>query len=310
MSIMSATVVNRSEDWVFVASVLGVIYIILYPLYVLFLRYQQARRISSQLVTSAYTLPTQLTPTELSYIFSSKVSKKQLYATLLDLANRSILVLRKNEGVLIAEIGPKHENNLTSHEAILFDFIKESGGEAAVDKILEGHTVKDYKTTTISGSRHYVYWWFLRQTLRDRKIIEKKMTGRYTKMIINFGLIMSLIIALVSLVSWRLIQMALNGEVDFDAAIDNAINAFTMWVVLIIPIIIVSFVALRFRGRMLGRHWLLTNSYRRYVNQIISFREYVRLTHKKKLKFESRELEKNSSLHTKPYAIALGIIKE
>ena len=300
---------NRSEDWIFVALLLAVVYLVLYPAYILFLRHQHARRIKRQLVTSAYKLPLSLSPTELAYVFSSRVRKKQLFSTLLDMANRSIVVFTEQKGIVKVAVGPKVESTLSMHEKILFDYIEASQDAVPVDQVLQGHTIKTYKKDTISGSRNYVYWWFLRQQLRDRNVIQKQMIFAYTRMLLSFGVLLSLFITTVTVFSWQTIDMALAGEVDFSHAVEHLLTSLLAWMVYVIPIIVVSFLCLRFRGKMLGRDWLFTPENKRYLNQIIAFREFVRLTHKNSLRFESKELEKSSRLHTKPYALALEIIE-
>jgi hypothetical protein len=74
--------------------------------------------------------------------------------------------------------------------------------------------------------------------------------------------------------------------------------------------VLVTFLLLKFRGRMLGRDWIMTEKYRRYIGQMDAFREFVRLAHKGKLRFESKELRKESIAITRPYAIACGFIKK
>lgn len=299
---------NRSEDWVFVAVLLAFVYLVIYPAYIIFLRNQHARRIKRQLVTSAYKLPISLSPTELAYVFSSRVKKNQLFSTLLDMANRSLIVFKEKNGIIKVEVGPKVESKLSMHEQILFDYIEGSQDAVPVDQVLQGHTIKMYKKDSISGSRNYVYWWFLRQQLRDRNVIQKQMVSSYTRMLFSFGVVLSLLITTVVVFSWQIIDMALDGEVDFSHATEHLLTSLLAWIVYLIPIIIVSFLCLRFRGKMLGRHWLFTASNKRYLNQIIAYREFVRLTHKNSLRFESKDLEKASRLHTKPYALALEII--
>lgn len=301
---------SRSEDWIFVGVVLAIAYVFLYPLFVLFKRSQQSRRIRKQLVTSAYKLPLKMTPVELSYIFSSKINQQHLFATLLDLANRSILVIRQKEGKMYVEPGPKVESGLTESESLLVDRVFEADRSIPVDQVISGYTSLKTGNEEITGSRSYVFWWLLRHQLRKRRIIENHMTGRYTKMLFVFGVISSLFISMTSIAVWRFIQMLDSGEVDFDRLCEHWANAFVVWLILLLPIIIVSFADLKFRGRMLGRLWLLTKQNRRYINQFIAFKEYVRLSNKKSLRFESKELEKESTINTKPYAIALGFTKE
>lgn len=299
---------SRSDDWVFVAVVLAIAYLLIYPIYVIYLRLSKSRRIKNQLVTSEYKLPTKLSPTDLSYLFSPSIKQRHLYATLLDLANRSIIVLKEKEGKVYAESGPKIENDLTEQEKIFTNHILATDHAVLVERLISGLTVYKNNNHKVNGTKAYVFWWLLRKSLRQRGIIEKQMTGRYTKILLSFGVLSSLLVSLVSITILRIFQMFDRGEVDFGMLAEHWMNALVVWLIMLVPIIIVSFGVLRFRAKLLGRHWLMTKKYRRYMNQIIAYKEFVRLTHKKKLKFESRELEKESRVKTKPYAIALGFI--
>lgn len=301
---------SRSSDWLFVTVVLAVAYIVLYPIYVFYLRNQHARRIKRQLVTSEYKLPHKLNPTELAYVFSASVKQRHLYATLLDLANRSVVVLKNIDGKIYVEPGPKIDDSITPSESLLVDNVHESNHPILVTSLLTGHTIHHAKGQKVSGSKHYVFWWLLREQLRSKKVIQKYMIGNYTKLLFGFGACASLCISIVSLSSWRFVEMLQSGEVDFSLLVDHAMNALSIWGILLVPLLLISFFLLRLRGKLLGRHWLLTKSYRRYLNQLIAFKEYIRMTNKHILRYESKELEKETTLRTKPYAIALGYSRD
>ncbi len=301
---------SRSDDWLFVGIVLATAYIVVYPLLILLRRNQHSRRIKNQLVTSPYKLPIKMNPTEFAYIFSSKINSQHLYATLLELANKSVVVIRQKEGKKYVEPGPKIEDNLTDSESFLVDHIFQANRPLPVDLVITGYSSHKNDNKIINGSRRYVFWWLLRYQLRKRNIIENRMTGRYTKMLLIFGVLSSFIISVVSVGMWSFVQMLEFGELDFGHILEHQLNSLQIWLTLLIPIIIVSFFILRFRGRMLGRLWLLKKTNRHYINQMIAFKEFVRLSNKNKLRFESDELQKESTVHTRPYAIALGFTKE
>jgi hypothetical protein len=307
----SIGVYNRESDWIIALAGLIFVFLIFYPSYILFVRYRHMRRIKHQLVTSMYNLPIKFTPVELAYIFSTKVKSSQLYATLLDLANRSVLVLHNDHGRVTATIGPKVDKNLHSFEKLLIDQIISKSEPANIDKILEGITSYEVKSgVKVSGSKNYVFWWLLRDTLRTRNIIQKKLSKRYAMMLFYFGVVGSLVVSVLSVLFMRFVQMINDGEVDFDRLGQSIYAAIGFWVISIIPMLFVSFVLLKYRGRMLGRDWIMTATYRRYLGQMDAFREFVRLTHKGTLKFESKELYEESLAHTRPYAIACGYIKK
>jgi hypothetical protein len=312
MSILaSVAVYSRSDDWGVALTALLLFFIVVYPFKITYDRYIRMRRIKKQLVTSAYKLPIKLTPPELSYVFSTKVSRQQMYATLRDLANRSVIIMEKKANKTTVSMGPKVDSTLKSFEKMLVAYIHASKKSVSIEDVLDGFT--NYKLKNgeiIRGSRSYVFWWLLRNDLREHGLIEKKMTGKYTKMIINFGVIISLVISIISIMTLRILQMTSNGEIDISAIVDHLWNGILFWLATLIPTIVFSFFLLRFKGRMAGREWLMTKKFDHYLGQLEAYREFVRLTHKNKLRFESKALEKESKAETLPYAIALGYAKE
>ena len=184
-------------------------------------------------------------------------------------------------------------------------------GDVEIGRVLEGFT--NYGLSSgekVRGSRQYVFWWLLRHSLRTDKLVKKNMVGRYVKMLVLFGVVIGFIASVVPIMTWRILQMFNAGEVDFQRTMDTFTGAVLLWALLIIPMIVLSFFILRFRGRMLGRDWLMTDKLHRYIGQLVGFREFVKLVHSGKLRYESKELEKICTLDTKPYAVAFGHVKE
>ena len=312
MSTIVATGVQiKTDDWLIAGIALAVCFLLLYPVYILYLRILHSRRIASQLVTSSYKLPLRLTPVELSYIFSTKINNSHMFATLLDLTNRGILIMNESQGKKTVKLGPKIEDNLLPFEKMLVGYVHQAGAPMDVRFLLKGSTTYVLKSgDRIQGSRQYVFWWLLRQSLRDKKIIEKSMTGRYTKILIQFAVLGGLIASVVPLLSIRVLQMLHKGEVDISSLTESLCNGLLFWAISIAPLLIISFALLRFRGKMLGREWLMTKHSYHYLGQLDAYREFVRLVHKGKLRFDSKNMEKESKAETRPYAIALGYIKQ
>lgn len=301
---------NREEDWLVAIIGIFVVYLVIYPTYIYYLRYRHMRRIKHQIVTSIYNMPIKLTPVELAYIFSAKVKKQQIYATLLDLANRSVLVMHKNHGITTVEIGPKVDKELHPFEMLLLEKIQHNSGNLNVEKLLEGFTSHELASgTKINGSRQYVFWWLLRDTLRARNIIQKNLSKRYAMMLVVYGVISGLVVSVVSVVGLRFVQMIDYGKVDVHRLTQSLGSGLIIWLLMILPLLLVSYLILKYRGRMLGRDWIMTPKYRKYLSQMDAFREFVRLTHKGNLEFESKELYEESMAVTRPYAIACGYIK-
>jgi hypothetical protein len=303
---------NREDDWFISLASLLVTFVLIYPLFILYIRYKHMYRIKKQLVTSMYSLPISMTPVELAYIYSTKVKHQQLYATLLHMANKSIILMHRNNGKTTVETGPKVSSDLASYEQLLFERFNEKKEPTDINKVITGYTNYngENKANKITGSRQYVFWWLLRDTLRARKIIEKHLSKKFAVMLFVYGVMASFVISVVSVASVRFIQMAAGGEIDLDRVVQSIGSGVSLWLLMLLPMVIISFGVLKYKGRMLGRDWIMTEKYRRYLGQMDAFREFVRLTHKDKLRFESKELKKESKAHTLPYAIACGYIKK
>ena len=302
---------SRTDDWWIVAIALVLAYFLVYPLYVLYMRFRNARRIKQSIVTSPYKQPLELTPAEMSYLFTSRVRQKQMYGTLLHLANRSIIHLEKKEGVIVASVGPKVEKKLKTYEKFLLLQITNSKRPIPVDQLMRGNTrFKTISDGEVKGSKQYVFWWLLRRQLQDSEHIRSRMIRRYSKMLLLFGVLGSLLVSVVPLLCIRLFQMLRDGEIEFDSLTDSLLHAVQFWAIVVLFFVVVSFFLLKFRGWMLGREWVMSQDMLRYLGQAVSFREFVRLTHKGQLRFESKQLEKESRTNTKPFAIAFGYAKE
>lgn len=302
---------NRTDDWIIAAASVVIIYMVIYPIYIRILRKRFTKRIENQMVTSAYKLPIHLAPVEIAYIFSTKVNANQIYATLLDLTNRSVLLMEKKQGQIYVKMGPKVESNFKPFEKILIAHIHAAQSEVRFDYLTTGSS--RFKLSTgekVSGSKQYVFWWLLRHSLRTRKIIESRMNGTYLRMLFVFTVIGGLSATIIPLVIVRMFQLFNSGKIDFDRISQTAESGLLFYLYFFPVIIIIGFLMLRFRGRMLGRSWLLTPNYKRYLNQMDAFREFVRLTHSGKLEFETKELKESSIAHTRPYAIAFGFVKK
>lgn len=304
---------DRGSDWLLASAGLFVVFIVIYPLYILYLRYTHTRGIRKQLVTSMYKLPIAMTPTELAYIFSAQVRRSQLFATVYDLTNRSVLIMHEKHGIITVETGPKIDNNLHSFEKLLMQQIDGRATPVAVRRVLDGissYELDNGKKTKINGSRQYVFWWLLRETLRKRGIIQRNLSKRYAMMLFSYGVLGSLVVCVATVGAVRFSQIVFGGQVDADRMMMSFRASMMLWLMAVIPMIFVTYGLFKFKGRMLGRDWILTRRYRRYLGQMDAYREFVRMTHKGLLKFESKELQAESLASTRPYAIACGYIKK
>lgn len=301
---------SRAEDWRFIAFSLVVVYFVLYPLYVLSIRFRRTHRIKRQIVTTLYKVPLQLSPAEFSYLFSTRIKKPQLYATLLDLSNQGIVLLRKRDGEIVAELGAHLSEELRKYELMLLKQIYNAGGKATMTALASGQSsygVKDGRI--INGTKLYIFLWLLRSGLQQNGIIQQRPVTRYVRIVLVYGVLLSLLLSMLFLLSLRSLQMLDGGNINLNLLRYNAVSALLFWSMLLPPMLLASFFVMRFHGRMLGRVWLFSAKSRRYLLQMEAFREFVRLTHKDRLRFANDDLKKEAIKATKPYAVALGYVK-
>ena len=214
------------------------------------------------------------------------------------------------QGKKRVKMGPKIDDTLLPFEKMLLRYVHNAGTQIDVELLIKGSTTYVLKSgERIQGSRQYVFWWLLRQSMRDKQLIEKSMTGRYSKLLLQFAVLGGLVICIIPLLSFRVLEMLRDGEVDVSSLTDSLVSGLLFWAMAVAPLLFISFVLLRFRGKMLGREWLMTKHSFHYLGQLDAYREFVRLVHKNRLRFDSKNMEKESKAETKPYAIAFGYIK-
>jgi hypothetical protein len=308
MSNLFATIdFTRSDDMRVAALVLFVVYFVIYPTVVILERNRHARRIKTQLVTSIYKIPLNLTPVDMAYLFSPRVKKSQIYATVIDLVNRGVLRSEGSKTDIKLAIGPRVDNELKTYEKMLVKLVEMHGPTVKLETLLTGETT--FKTTDgerIGGSREYVFWWLVRESLRDEGYIHRHMGIYYLKMLIVFGGLWSLFIAITSTVTYRFIVMLQSGEIDLSQLVNAATQSSALWVMVLPVLLVGSFFLLKFGGKMRGRKWVMTHKTEHFLKQICAFREFTRLSLKGRLRFESKELREESISATNAYAHAFG----
>jgi len=300
---------GRVEDRIVVGLALVLCYLIIFPAYVLATRAVSKNRIKKQIVTSQYKLPIHLSPSEFSYVFSSKIDKKHIYATLLDLANRSMVIISKREGNIFVSQGPRVDEKIPDTDKLIMENVQEVQ-EQQINVFTDGKS--SYKSITngvVEGSKTYIFWWVLRNQMQKSNLINSNMKLKYFKMIFTNGVLLSYLITLISVISVNFVRMSREGEIEAKQVFQSIIDISCFLFLLIIPIMIITFFLLKMRGKNLGRYWLIKQKNIRYLPQIVAYREFVVLAHRNRLKFESKQLKTKALAETRPYAVALGITK-
>lgn len=293
--------------WVTLTLLFLVYAIVIFPLRYFAKRQKFRRQISSHLITSSYKLPEKLSPAELSYLFSPSIKKRHIIASLMQLLNDGLLVSKSHEGALGFSIGPRVDSMTALSDTYLIDSIEKNDNSMSFGQLVEGDVSYSVPNTRdkVSGSKVYVFWWLVRQGLRQRGVIVDRPVKAYFSVIIT-TLRNIFLLSILNLFTIQLLLLIFGGQIDIDSVI-SSIKHTTVWFFLFFPLeIVISFITVRFRGRLLGRGWILTAKKARLLGQFDAYREYVRLVQRGDVLFEHDEAKKRARSITQPYAVALG----
>ncbi len=266
-------------------------------------------RIANHIITSSYKLPEEMTPAELSYMFSSSIKRQHVFASIMQLTNEGILTGLMFKGMYMVRIGPRVDSKMTLASGYTIDTV-ENNEQIQPIKLTEGSDTYTVPNTQekVNGSKLYVYWWLIREGLRQRGVIVVNPVKAYVRVVL-LAQVKLLMCTLATIAIIQLLIMMFSGDIDL-GSVGGLLSTYFLWAVFTLPVtFVVGFIVVRIRGRFLGRHWILTEKKRRLLNQFDAFREYVRLVQEGSALFESEEAEKRAKLKTLPYAVALGYAK-
>lgn len=263
-------------------------------------------QIANHVITNTYKLPQEITPAELSYIFSSSIKKRHVYASLMQLVNDGILSGVMHNGSYLLRIGPRVDSRMPLASAYVIDQV-EQAEQLLPEKLVDGNTSYTVSSTSekVDGSKLYVFWWLIREGLRERGIIVSRPVKAYLSVVIKNQLKI-VGCTILSVFSLQLLLMVIGGDIDLGATRNLLSQAFVGFAVTFPLTFLIAFFLVKIRGRFLGRYWVMTEKKRRLLNQFDAFREYVRLVQEGRAIFESDEAERRARLKTLPYAVALG----
>lgn len=293
--------------WVILSIIFAVFSFGFMPLLYLYRRNKFRTQISSHVVTSNYKLPEQLSPSELSYLFSPSIKKRHMVASTMQMLNDGVLVTHSKEGKLFFAIGPKVDSKISLADAFMLDTIESREDLPGIDDFLSGNTEYKVPNTNekVEGSRNYVFWWLVREGLRQRDIVVRRPAKQYFMVELK-TLLLLLGVSVLTIFTLQVMSMSLRGEIDFAASGDLLMRVVS-WTLIFFPLLFLSaFIVVRIKGKLLGRGWILSGKKKRLLGQFDAFREYVRLVQLGKVSFENDDAEKSEKTRTLPYAVALG----
>ena len=273
-------------------------------LIVVFMRrwYFARRRILTHRITAEYVAPLEFSPAEMSYLFRHRLDERDFAATLVFMAQRGVIHFRKHEGQKVVLPGPKYEGNLRPYERMILEVVDEHKFLPAQELLAGYLTIFERETKSSFGAE-------VRKDLEERGFIKQHYTLGYIESVAK-GTILSLfaIVWIPSIFLW-IYGVLLQGGSDFSNIDDVTYTSLMLLLMLALPVLIFVIVVRLLQSRSLGRSWIAEKKLKRYWTHIIGFRQFVYLSEKEKLTFESKSLKKTSEINTLPYAIAFRLVE-
>lgn len=264
--------------------------------------YYARRRILTHRITAEYVAPLEFSPAEMSYLFRRKLDERDFAATLVYMAQRGVIHFRKHEGAKVLLPGPKYEAQLRPYERMILDVVDENRFIKS-SELLEGYVsiFERHGSDTFTD--------LVRKDLIKKGYIKKNYIGGYLRSVCK-GTLLSLfaIVWIPSIFLW-LYGVVIQGGSDFSNLDDLMYTSFTMVALLILPVLIFAIIIRLAQSHSLGRDWIAQKKLRQFWPHIIGFRQFVYLSEKEKLNFESKNLKKTSEINTLPYALVFRLVK-
>lgn len=294
--------------FVFILGIIGGVVFIL-PAALFRKWYFYRRRLKKQVITAEYVPPLGLNPAEIGYLFDGKLREQEVGATIIYLIQKGYLHLKKtNEGKKRIYAGPRVGEGLKSYEKKLVDEAEHPDGVSA-EELLHRFVSFRSRNKKNFGSKEFMFTQLVHQTLQQQKYVR----GSWLKHFLFGSFIISILLEVVLIYMPMTISIALitlnQGTVDFEIVFALGMTAFMMGIFFWIPLYGAAMFIYYFRGRVLGREWIITDKLQRFWPQLVGFRQYINLVEQEKLEFATKEMSKMSKNDTLSYAVALGYVK-
>lgn len=286
----------------YVHFILGLL--VAFALTIVFMRrwYFARRRILTHRITAEYAAPLKFSPAEMSYLFRRNLDERDFAATLIYMSQRGVIHFRKHEDKKVVLPGPKYEADLRPYERAILEVIDEHRLITAAELLDGYHSIFDDRK---KGS----FTLEVRKHLEKHGYIRQNYLFSYLESLAK-GSVLSLlsIVWIPSIFLW-FYGVVLQGGSDFSDLDDIAYTSIMILLILAVPILVFVIVVRLLQSRSLGRSWIAERKLKQFWPHIIGFRQFVYLSEKEKLIFESKSLKKASELNTLPYAVAFRLVE-
>lgn len=268
----------------YIAIILTVILLLFSPIYLISKIRRKSYEVSRQfgsIIKAEYEAPLGLTPAELGYLSDAVFSKRELYATLLDLEQRGYLNIEKNfsNSFTVHDSG-KDTSPLLGHEKF------------ALESFQHTNSASVFNRAKLSQLRNEVM-----ASLFEKGLVKKSHVG-------VSSLARRVTIMTVFLNIALMVPFLLNSESDMGG------NLFFVFIspLLFTPITLpTSFILGYVYNKIVGDTGLWTEKKKKAWAEIEGYKEFIKQVELDNIRFESEDLKTKTRIKALPYATALGL---
>lgn len=301
----------RSEEIPFLPFIILIIFgfIVIMPAALLRRWYFYKRRLSKNIITAEYEPPLGLNPAEIGYLFDGKLRELEVGATIIHLMQRGLLHVKKIDDEKRIFSGPRVEKNLKAYEKKLIDEADTSEGVLSNDLLSRFTSYKSDKFSVQVMSREIVFTQLVHFDLLRRQYVKRSFALRFLISSFKINILLVGIIIYIPLIGVWMFGAVNNGATDFMVLGILLVAGFFISIYSFVPFYIASMILNYFRGRIVGREWIITPKLQKLWPQIVGYRQYIKMVENEKLEFSTKALAEVSKNKSLPYAIALGFVK-
>jgi hypothetical protein len=267
------------------------------------------RRLSSNVITAEYEPPLGLNPAEVGYLFDGKLRELEVGATIISLIQRGFLHIKKVNNKKKIFTGPRVDSNLKVYEKKLIEEADKSEGIFASELLSRFTSLKAGNYTIPVISREMIFTQLVHSDLQRHQYVRGSFVYRFLYSTFKIYLLFVALVIYMPLSAVWFFGAVENGATDFSTLGTLLLIGFMVSVFLFVPFYVACMVMNYFRGRVVGREWIITPKLKRLWPQIVGYRQYIKMVENEKLEFSSKSLKSVSKNKSLPYAVALGFVK-
>jgi len=158
-------------------------------------------------------------------------------------------------------------------------------------------------------SREMIFTQLVHSDLYRRQYVRGSFIFRFLFSSFKVYILLVTLVLYMPLCGLWLLGAVENGATDIKTLGALLLAGFYFSVIFFVPFYLASMILNYFRGRIVGREWIITPKLKRLWPQIVGYRQYIKMVENEKLEFSNKSLKETSKNSALPYAVALGFVK-